>query len=354
LELPLSDIFLSSQLREQALMAWLIETFSVEKVQLIPLPGDAGFRRYFRFFIDNQQYIAVDAPNEYCNNEGFLAIQQAFERAKVRVPQVLAVDLSLGYFCLEDLGERSLSQLLTDKTVEHYYRQALTVLLDIASIQPQAINQNAYQLPRFDSKFIATELEIFSQWLLKQHCQLLLTTDEEQQLTHCFVWLAEQIQQQPYGLMHRDYHSRNIMQIADQLAVIDFQDAVVGPLSYDAVSLLRDCYVRWPQQLVSQLAEYYRQQLNQRLGLAISSTQWHVWFDVTGIQRHLKAAGIFARLHYRDGKSHYLKDIPLTLEYIVDIAQQYQALHPLVELITQKVQPVIQQLTPALLTRNVP
>lgn len=323
--------------REQQLKLWLMAQFCLDDLQLVSLTGDAGFRCYFRFEHDNKSYIAVDAPPEKSNNQAFIDVQEFLASCQIQVPAIHAVDFELGFFCLTDLGNVLLAQQLNSSNAKDLYLNALAEIEKVAiSSIPDSLN-----LAEFNDDFIRTELAIFQQWLLNEHLAIQLTIQEQQALEHCFDYLVEAIAEQPQVFMHRDYHSRNIMVLADDsLAVIDFQDAVLGPITYDLVSLLRDCYVRWPDNIIAPLVEYYRQTMQKHFTDAdFSPSNWQRWFDLTGMQRHIKASGIFARLHHRDGKSGYLQDIPLTLSYIVDISQQYDKLEFLGELIRERVLP---------------
>ena len=210
-----------------------------------------------------------------------------------------------------------------------------------------AEGNSIYQLPDYDDVFVALELNIFSEWLVEKHLSIELSVEEKAQLEQCFSVLIDNVAQQPKAFMHRDYHSRNLLLSNENIAVIDFQDAVFGPITYDIVSLLRDCYQRLPQADVEQLFNYFTQLLTEqfpdkRYG-EIDGETWQRWFDLMGLQRHIKASGIFARLYHRDNKPGYLPDIPLTLDYIVEVAKKYPELSYLSELVTAKIQPVISQ-----------
>lgn len=329
--------------RTQHLLDWLQQYFSHEKIKLIPLIGDAGFRRYFRFSYQNQSYIAVDAPPTGSNNQAFLQIQKYLHSSNVNVPTVIANDLSQGFLCLSDFGDTLLADILSEDNMQQSYLNAIEELEKISFGSHIALKD----LPVYDRKFIITELMIFQQWLLEAHLGIVLSRQESKKLKACFDYLSTAITEQPQVFMHRDYHSRNIMLLENgQLGVIDFQDAVRGPITYDLVSLLRDCYVRWPEKLITPLIEKYRLRVEKHLpNENLTKEKWQYWFDLTGLQRHLKASGIFARLHYRDQKSTYLADIPLTLTYIRDVSAQYDKLSFLHELITQRVMPALNELT---------
>lgn len=326
-------------MRTQQLKAWLAQELDAEHIELMPLTGDAGFRCYFRFNHNHSSYIAVDAPPEYSNNQAFVNIQQFLDRQELRVPAIIAKNLELGFFCLSDFGDELLADRINHNNVSQYYTRALEQLQQVVSKG----NLNAVSLPDYNADFIRQELAIFSQWLLSTHLSLRLDDGEKLALAQCFDFLVDEILSQPTGFMHRDFHSRNIMVLADnELGIIDFQDAVVGPITYDLVSLLRDCYVRWPDDIVQPLVEQYRLTMQSKyLTENLSQENWQKWFDLTGVQRHIKASGIFARLHHRDGKSGYLKDIPLTLTYIQDISAQYGKLNFLHSLVKNRVIPAI-------------
>lgn len=307
-------------LRQVALIDWLKETFSAKNCELIAMTGDAGFRRYFRFVINNQSYIAVDSPEDKCNNAAFNLIQQRLKNADILVPDILFYDEKQGFYCLADLGDTLLSDQLTVDNMNMYYQRAISILPKVANISHE-------NLPIYDKAFIQLELDIFSEWLVSHYLNITMSDEEKQQLQLCFDFLIKNIISQPQAVMHRDFHSRNLMLNDEQIAVIDFQDAVYGPITYDVVSLLRDCYVKWPTENILPLLDFYIEEMNRCFTLPeYSKEQWRLWFDLTGLQRHVKASGIFARLKQRDNKTNYIKDIPLTLSYIVDISETYSEL----------------------------
>jgi aminoglycoside/choline kinase family phosphotransferase len=330
-------------IRTRHLIQWLAQQFSNEKIILTPLTGDAGFRRYFRFQHNNQSYIAVDAPPELSNNQAFIQVQAYLNMANVNVPKVLAKDLSQGFLCLSDLGDILLAEQLSKENMQQHYLQAIIELEKINFCQQVTTTS----LPKYDEQFIATELMIFQQWLLEEHLDIKLSPQESTKLAACFNYLSAAITEQPKVFMHRDYHSRNIMLIKNELlGIIDFQDAVQGPVIYDLVSLLRDCYVRWPDELIAPLIEDYRLRVKKHFpNDNLTKEKWQYWFDLTGLQRHLKASGIFARLHHRDQKSNYLADIPLTLTYIQDVSGRYDKLCFLQKLVSERVIPAVNGLT---------
>lgn len=323
---------------------WLCVFFKVPSITLSSLTGDAGFRKYYRFIHDDKFYIAVDAIPDKSNNIAFVEIQKLLKQQKVNVPEIIVSDLKQGFLCISDFGDELFSDLLTLDNMESAYQQAINVLPFIAN----APIPKQYQLPIYDADFVNLECNIFTEWLLDVHLNITLDAQEKIQLKSCFDVLVKNAIEQPQVVMHRDYHSRNLMILNKgkistiELGVIDFQDAVIGPITYDIVSLLRDCYVKWPADKVETLFHYYCQLIDVEHNYPqIKRDQWLKWFDLTGLQRHVKASGIFARLYHRDSKSGYLKDIPLTLSYIVDISAKYAELTFLHNLVTNKVLPAL-------------
>ncbi len=327
-------------------------------IKLQAMTGDAGFRQYYRFNVQKQSFIAVDAPPQYSNNQAFVAIGLALSAQQVTVPKIIAADLTQGFFCLSDFGDQLLADDLLNtensEQVKLTYLKAIKLLPLIAATQvttdkasgDQGQNNEHYSLPLYDKAFIDLELGIFTQWLIDKHLNIKLSCEDKAKLEQCFDTLSISALSQPKVTMHRDFHSRNIMVLNDgSLGVIDFQDAVVGPITYDIVSLLRDCYTRWPEDVIQPLFKTFCQLMSKQYDLDhVSETQWQQWFDLMGLQRHLKASGIFCRLFYRDNKSSYLKDIPLTLSYIEDISGHYPQLSFLHQLIKDRVIPAMRQI----------
>ncbi|MCH1929782.1 phosphotransferase [Shewanella sp. A25] len=312
-----------------SLNQWLNRYFSCDVTPVL-ISGDASFRRYFRVHVEGSHFIVADSPPQLVPISPFIALADAYARAGLTVPEVIAFDTEQGFMLLSDLGDVQLLSVLNQQNVADYYRSALALLPQVAtvveSVDPET--KQVLPLPTYDDAFVRRELHIFVEWLLGTHLKLTLTANDQALIDSSFNTLVANALEQPKVGMHRDYHSRNLMLKEDALCVIDFQDAVIGPVTYDAVSLLRDCYIRWPQNMVNELmTEHYQQCLERNLipqGTRLE--QFQRWFDLMGLQRHIKAAGIFARLNYRDNKPAYMKDIPLTLSYIVDIAKAYPEL----------------------------
>ncbi|WP_083690024.1 phosphotransferase [Colwellia sp. UCD-KL20] len=330
---------------------WLCNNFDVNSIKLDSLTGDAGFRKYYRFTMNNKSYIAVDAIPAMSNNLAFVEIQKVLQEV-INVPEIIFSDLDLGFFCLSDFGNDLFSDTLTLDNMQSSYQKAINILPQIAYAQ---LPQN-YSLPQYDAKFVNVECHIFTEWLLGVHLNITLNEQEKAQLQTCFNILVDNALEQPQVIMHRDYHSRNLMLIPPEKAnklntnqgvieigVIDFQDAVIGPITYDIVSLLRDCYVKWPDAKVKDLFYYFCHLIDADNKYPdVTQEQWFRWFDLMGMQRHVKASGIFARLYHRDHKNGYLKDIPLTLSYIVDVSAQYPELSFLHDLVLDKVMPQLE------------
>lgn len=344
-----------NQSRLLLLQKWLCHYFKVDSITLTPLTGDAGFRVYYRFTNNGISYISVDAIPDKSNNLAFVEIQKVLQQKNINVPDIISYDLSQGFMCLSDFGNRLFSDVLTPDDMEICYKQAIKLLPLIA----EAPLPENYKLPSYNADFVYLECNIFTEWLVDKHLNIILGEQECSQLTSCFTLLVDNALEQPQVIMHRDFHSRNLMILESdkvteertskpkaiesnnlKLGVIDFQDAVVGPITYDVVSLLRDCYIKWPDENVNTLFQYFCQLINvDNKYTDVSQEQWQRWFDLMGLQRHIKASGIFARLFHRDNKTGYLKDIPLTLSYIVDISAKYKELSFLHDLVLNKVIP---------------
>jgi len=310
--------------RQQALQTWLSEQLKYD-FEISPLAGDASFRRYFRIIHNGRSLVAMDAPPDRENSHPFVSVAQAFEGQGVIVPDIIAKDLNQGFLLLSDFGDRLYLNCLNEQTANELYRKAFQSLLKIQACK----TFSEHQLPTFDGSFIASELNNFYEWYLQKHVNLEITPTVKRLLDYSFKFLSENITSIPSTCVHRDYHSRNLMLLQNgKMGVLDFQDAVWGPVTYDAVSLLRDCYIKWPEQKVQQwLTEYYQLAIDANTIQPVSFEQFSRWFDLAGLQRHLKAIGIFARLNHRDNKSDYLKDIPRVMEYVAEVCQHYPELH---------------------------
>lgn len=303
------------------------------------ISGDASFRRYFRVTVPTVgNFVLMDAPPALEDCQRFVAVQQACAAAGLTVPEIIASATTDGLLLLEDLGDVLLMQQLDADSVVVWYQAALAQLEKVRSIH--ATSQGL--LPCFDRAFLLREMQLFIDWFLVQHLQLQLDEHELAVLRALFDLLADAALAQPQAGMHRDYHARNLMVLpTQQLAVIDFQDMVLGPVSYDAVSLLKDCYIRWPAVLVQQLALDFFHQL-QHQGVYDASwddAQFLRSFALMGLQRHIKVCGIFSRLYHRDEKAGYLPDLPRVLAYVLETAAAYPECAAFHQLLTSKILP---------------
>ena len=310
--------------------------------QLTCLAGDASFRKYYRFPLAGSTYIAVDSPSDKEDNPAFISVANAFAKVGSKVPEIIDYEPKQGFFILSDFGDTMLADALGDANADELYQQAFTELLPIQSCTDFA----EWQLPDYSERLLLQECSLFSDWFVGQYCQLKLPPHAQQALAKCYQQLITSAYEQPKVCTHRDYHSRNLMVLdSERLGVIDFQSAVRGPISYDVVSLLRDCYVAWPLEKVKSWANDYLERAIE-LGLypAKLAASWTRWFDLMGVQRHLKAVGIFARLAKRDKKYQYLEDIPRTLNYVLQVGREHAELTWLVDFIEESVIPAFNQI----------
>lgn len=333
--------------RLQQLTTWVRQFSGLEQAQPVPVSGDASFRRYFRVSNAGKTYIVMDAPPSHEDCGPFVALARHWHQRDVAVPALVEEDLTQGFLLLEDFGDELLLGTLTDDNADTLYEGALQELLRIQ----QLTEAPDYPLPPYDAALLDREMQLFPDWLLTQQLGLELSNNEWAMLDTAFAYLRESALAQPEVVVHRDYHSRNLLVRpgTNLPGVIDFQDAVRGPVTYDLVSLLKDCYIRWPEDKLCRWIEHYRQlSLNAGLHHADADT-FRQWFELMGMQRHLKAAGIFARLSIRDGKTGYLGDIPRTVQYLVDASARQGALRHLHDWLNEVVVPAInRQLVPQL------
>lgn len=308
--------------RLELLKNWLndIEPYK----DILQIAGDASFRRYFRVTYSDKTLIAMDAPPELEDSHSFVAISKAFEAKGLCVPHVIHVDLAVGFMLITDLHDDLYFRILTDENADGLYTRAIDKLHVIQRIS----QDDSYYFPPFSHDLLMEELNNFQHWYLKKHLVLSLSLDEQKLLSTTFEKLVTSALTQPQVCIHRDYHSRNLMVLPNnQVGIIDFQDAFWGPVTYDLVSLVRDCYVDWP---VNQVDKWAKQYYDRALALGtlkdVSYQQFQQWFDWMGIQRHLKAIFIFARKWHRDHNKDYLGDIPRALKYIIDVSDKYDQL----------------------------
>jgi aminoglycoside/choline kinase family phosphotransferase len=327
--------------RFEALLRWLPATLGSNPDDIRPISGDASFRRYFRVRTGDASHIAMDAPPVRERLLPFVHAAGLLEKAGVHVPRIFAADEAQGFLLMSDFGDIDYLQRLPSGDADALYADALETL---ARIQ-RRIDTAGCGLPAYDEALLLRELELFPVWFLAGLLGLELDAAEEALYRRLSLHLVESALQQPAAVVHRDFHSRNLMVTQERSpGVLDFQDAVVGPITYDLVSLLRDCYITWPEARIERWIEDYRHRLADGGSHAVADSEtFQRWFDLMGLQRHLKAVGIFARLHLRDGKDGYLPDIPRTLRYILDVAGRYPELAEFRRFLDLRVLPVLNE-----------
>ncbi|MGH8220151.1 MAG: aminoglycoside phosphotransferase family protein [Steroidobacteraceae bacterium] len=317
---------------------WLVRELGLDVERIEPASSDASFRRYFRAFHAQGTFVVMDAPPGREDVRPYLKVSALLESLRVHVPHVHESDAGRGLLLLEDLGSvHYLSRLEAGADPELLYGDALDALADIQARGAEA----ARALAPYDREPLLREMALMPEWFWGRHLGLALTSEVRETFTHSFEWLIGEALAQPQVFVHRDYHSRNLMVLARRNpGVIDFQDALTGPLGYDLVSLLKDCYIAWPRERVAQWVSEHGARLAAR-GFAPRTTDRELarWVDLIGVQRHLKVLGIFARLWYRDGKSGYLRDLPLTLRYVLEACAQHRELAGLGGLLEQRAAP---------------
>jgi aminoglycoside/choline kinase family phosphotransferase len=322
-------------LRTILMYDWLENDLLLTITDCKPASSDASFRRYFRISTLNEQFIVMDAPPTRENIEPFLKVAGLLTQSQVNVPIIFQQNLTDGFLLLEDFGSQCFLDQLNTKTADDLYQSALDSLF---KLQTNTSLPNS-GLPCYDQALLHRELAIFEEWFLGQFLDLQVSKPIWDALR---TLLTASALEQPSICVHRDYHSRNLMVLdSDSPGVIDFQDAVIGPITYDLVSLLRDCYIAWPEQQIAQWRERYFERLQQANLITCNLDQFTRWFDLMGLQRHLKAIGIFSRLHLRDGKSNYLADIPRTLNYVTTVCSIYPELTEFNNFLHEQVLPIL-------------
>ena len=315
---------------------WLSRELRLEVARIEPASSDASFRRYFRVFVARGSYVVMDAPPGREDVRPYLKVSQLLEECGAHVPHVHQADPLRGLLLLEDLGRTLyLERLLAGEDSERLYGDALDAL---ARIQLRGRAACA-QLAPYDRSALLREMALMPEWFLGRHLALTLSADESQLLAAAFEFLIGAALAQPLVFVHRDYHSRNLMVVAARNpGIIDFQDALRGPVGYDLVSLLKDCYIDWPRaRVVGWVAAFRARLLGSGGEAGASEAEFLHWFDLIGVQRHIKVLGIFCRLWYRDGKPGYLPDLPRTLAYVREVCAQHAPLAALGHFLEERV-----------------
>ena len=309
--------------RADARLAWIRRTLDDATLTLLPASTDASFRSYWRTSHAGQSWIVMDSPPAQEDPAPWLEIGARLSAAGLHVPEVRGHDLQQGFLLIEDLGSQLYLPALTDTTVDALYADAMDALLCMQR------DVDVTGMQAYDRAFLQRELEIMPEWFLGRHLGFAPGTEQREVMDAAFSLLLDSAQEQPRCFVHRDYHSRNLLVVGDNNpGVIDFQGALHGPITYDLASLLRDCYIVWDRERVEGWAEHYRRRL-QVAGLidaTVDTARFLRWFDLIGLQRHIKVLGIFCRLHYRDGKHGYLDDLPRVYDYVTTVAARYPEL----------------------------
>jgi len=316
--------------RIEQIRGWLAAQFPGQTFTLAPASADASFRRYFRVTdADGATRIVMDAPPAHEDVRPWLHVQRLFRDAGAHVPEVLAEDLERGFLLLSDLGSTTyLAALNEGIDADNLYRAATETLIDIQR------GSRPGQLPAYDRILLKRELDLFPDWYIGKHVTIDFGDAERQALETVFEKILAVNLGEPCVYVHRDYHSRNLMTAGHRPGVIDFQDAVFGPITYDLVSLLKDAYVEWDEeQALDWLARYWEKAKKAGLPVRADFGEFFRDYEWMGVQRHVKVLGIFARLWHRDGKDGYLKDMPLVAKYLRAACARYGELTPLLRLL---------------------
>ncbi|BDX22290.1 aminoglycoside phosphotransferase [Polynucleobacter sp. TUM22923] len=321
--------------RLDTLRNWLTgleASWQLDMSTLAPASADASFRRYFRIHSKNPDFgslIVMDAPPQYEPLDAFLKVDLLLEEAGLYVPKIYEKNIVEGFLLLGDLGNQTYLAALNSESADGLYQDAIDAL-----VKMQLASQSDV-LPNYDQALLQRELNLFPEWYLGKHLHLPLTVAQDLQIQNAFSLIIKNNLAQAKVYVHRDFHSRNLMVTEkNNPGVIDFQDAVYGPITYDAASLWRDAYIAWPEErVIDWVIKYWEE--GRKVGLAMPNDfgQFYRDFEWMGLQRHLKVLGIFARLFHRDGKEAYLKDIPLVLEYAIATANRYIELKPLARIL---------------------
>lgn len=325
--------------RKIQLEDWLKEILNGQLFTLTTASADASFRRYFRVHLQDKTLIAMDAPPPQEDCTPFVKIAKLFFDAGLNVPEVLAQDLTNGFLLLSDLGDDTYLSALDHDTAPELYLNATDALIKLQLASRPNI------LPNYDEALLTREMQLFPDWYVAKHLQAELHAEQLAILKNTFDVLNKNILAQGQVYVHRDYHSRNLMLTKqNNPGVLDFQDAVYGAITYDLVSLLKDAYISWDEeQIIDWAVRYWQPAKKAGLPVPADFSEFYRDFEWMGAQRHIKVLGIFARLYHRDGKSGYLKDMPLVMNYLRKVCERYVELRPMLRLLNQleKMQPQV-------------
>lgn len=316
----------ASEFRRDDLARWVAGRLNLASAVLQPVSVDASFRRYFRVHADGRSLIAVDAPPQREDSRPFVRVASLMREAGLHVPAIHADDLDNGFLLLEDLGDNSYLDVLTPDNADTLFADAIAALIDWQAASRPGV------LPEYDDTLLRNELNLFPDWFLDRHLGLDLNADERAELEGIFDLIVTRALEQPRVYVHRDYMPRNLMLSNPNPGVIDFQDAVHGPIAYDVLSLFKDAFVSWPDERIERWTRDYWRLAGER-GIPVPGKydDFAAMLDWIGVQRHLKVLGIFARIRYRDGKPRYLEDAPRFVRYVMETAARRPELAPLSE-----------------------
>ena len=318
--------------RIQLLENWLKEQFPDKPFTLQPASADASFRRYFRVSFEDQTLIAMDAPPQQEDCTPFLQVAEILAATGVHVPKIVAQNLGQGFLLLSDLGNTTFLQALNNQmdSADQLYGDAIGALIKLQ------LSQQVEGLPGYDEALLLKELNLFPDWYVAKHLRVTITEKQQAVLQSIFTRIIQNNIAQPRVLVHRDFHSRNLMVTSPNPGIIDFQDAVVGPITYDLVSLFKDAYIRWDEErILDWMIRYWEKARKAGLPVSADFAEFYRNFEWMGVQRHIKILGVFARLYYRDGKENYLDDMPLVMEYLRKTCKRYRELHLLLNLLDE-------------------
>lgn len=310
------------------MQAWVEQVLPEPLRALAPASADASFRRYFRASTEEGSYIVMDAPPELEDCRPYIHVARLFRAAGANTPEILAQDQQQGFLLLTDFGNTTYLDALDADNADRLYRDANAALVRIQTASRPGV------LPAYDRELLLRELRLFPDWYLDRHLGCELAPDQWRVLEASFAAILANNLAQPRVYVHRDWHSRNLMVTEPNPGVLDFQDAVYGPITYDLVSLYKDAYIFWEEERVLDWVIRYWE-LARQAGLPVHAdfAAFYRDFEWMGVQRHLKVLGIFARLYHRDGKDGYLKDMPLVMHYLRRACERYSGLHPLLRLL---------------------
>ena len=310
--------------RIDLLKGWLSKNLEIN-FSISAASSDASFRRYFRVKTVEDSLIVMDAPPQNESIEAFLKISKILNTINVNVPDIYEKDNALGFILMQDFGTDTYLDVLSDDNQQHLYSDAIESLIQMQKFVTKGLCQSYTQKILFD------EMALFIEWYLKKYKKIELTNKENEWLLTCFEEISKKVLSQEKFFVHRDYHSRNLMnQKSNNPGILDFQDALVGPVTYDLVSLLKDAYIEWDEEIIlDHVIRYWEKAQSNHLITNLEFSTFYKDFECMGIQRHLKILGIFARLSIRDNKNQYLENIPLVEKYLMDATERYRDFHQL-------------------------